>query len=491
LIDVLRVLIVDDEPPVIEGLAATIDREIPSYRVVGSAANGRQAIEKARELQPDVILLDVQMPGVDGIDALRTMREQGVQAIAILVTAYERFDVARRGYGLGVRDYLVKPVGPRTIREVLAKAESEIRQERERESHVVEMAEGKTRMLQTLERALLHLVLAGLPDSPAVPEMLSQLGLDGLTVVPVVIFVHRPPEAGISELAERLQYTVHGLVGVIATDRIVALAFHGKDSAAQVRERIERSLAFQSQSSHLKVQVADPVPLHQVAAVISHLSGSNRTAPHVRLHQLRGATVRAVRTGDILRAYSLFDEYVRLASRSGVVAEAVEALLVLAADAVNTHRGAAVDRALETILSYRKLSDTEGQVELARRHLAIWAQLDGTTQSLSSAVRAAVELVRNEFDRDLSIEGIAGRLQISPSHLSRTFSAQVGQPLSAYLADVRMQHASNLLRAQEHSVKEIATLCGYRDPNYFSRVFRAATGLSPSEYSKRRYSVET
>ena len=489
--DVIRVLIIDDEPPVIEGLAATIDREVPDCQVVGSAANGRHAIEKARELQPDVILLDVQMPGVDGIEALRTMREQGVKAIAILVTAYELFDVARRGYGLGVRDYLVKPVGPRTIREVLAKAASEIRQERARESHVVEMAEGKTRMLRTLERALLHLILAGLPDSPAVSEMLSQLGLDGLVVVPVVILARRPPEAGISELAERLHYTVHGLVGVIAADRIVALAFHGKDGAAQVRERIERSLAFQSRSSKLTVQVADPVPLHQVAAVISELSGSTSTAPDARLYQLRGAAVRAVRTGDTVRAHSLFDEYVHLASQNGIVAEAVEALLVLAADAANTHRGAVVDRALETILSYRKLSDTEGQVELARRHLAAWAQSDGITQSLSSVVRAAVELVRDEFAHDLSIDEIAGRLQVSPSHLSRTFSAEVGQPLSAYLADVRIQQASDLLQAHEHSVKEIAALCGYRDPNYFSRVFRAATGLSPSEYSQRRYGVET
>ena len=488
--DAIRVLLVDDEPPVIEGLAAAIERDLSGFTVCGSAGNGRQAIEMARALQPDIILLDVQMPGVDGIEALRTMREHGIQSLAILVTAYERFDVARRGYGLGVRDYLVKPIGPRTIREALTKAETEIRQERQRELHSVELAEDNTRMLRTLERALLHLILAGISDSIAVAEMLTHLGLDGTTVVPVI--VRGREGASLGELADRLRYTVHGLVGTLSANTIVALAFHGSESVDTVRDRIGHSLTFASDPSALEVLVGKPAEISDAAAAVEKLSGRTDGVPDARLVQTRAAVLRAVRTGDTDRAIAALHEYTRAAEEQSVLAEAVEALLVLGADAVSGVRGTVADHALEAVLECRRLQDRESRVELARRLIASWAQTLSQIDSLSPVVQAAVSLVRNEFADDISIDELAERLKVSASHLSRTFSAEVGQPLSAYITDVRIQHAFTLLDAGDHSVKEVAALCGYRDPNYFSRAFRAATGQSPSEYAQsRRINADT
>ncbi len=489
--DAIRVLIVDDEPPVIEGLHATIARELPGFSVVGSASNGREAIGKARTLQPDVLLLDVQMPGIDGIEALRTMREQGLRSIAILVTAYERFDVARRGYGLGVRDYLVKPVGPRTVREALGRAEIEIRAEREREAHVVEITEGNTRMLAIVERALLHLILAGAADASIVREMIVCLGLDGASVVPVLIH-HNKDAATAAELADRLHYAVHGLVGVVGPGRMLALAFYPRQTAHEVGERIRRSLAQSGAGADFRVEVGGVAPLGDIPAEVETLSKAVTLMPDAGLFRLRTKIVRAVRLADRSQAMATLDEYVSCATECGVVPEALEALLVAVADVTTSHRGAIVDRALETIVEARRLHDLESAVASARRHLNEWIDSVAATDSLSEIVRAAVRIVREEFAADLSIDNIADRLNVSPSHLSRTFSAEVGLPLSAYLADLRIQRAGDLLEAGALSVKEIAARCGFRDPNYFSRAFRGATGLTPSEFARsRRQSVES
>jgi len=91
-----RILVVDDEKPVIEGISHIVRRDLArEFEVVGSASSGRVAIEKAAVLSPDLVLMDVRMPGISGMDAIREMRKRGSTAYVILITAYERFDIAR------------------------------------------------------------------------------------------------------------------------------------------------------------------------------------------------------------------------------------------------------------------------------------------------------------------------------------------------------------------------------------------------------------
>lgn len=480
--DPVRILIVDDEPPVIEGIRASISRELSGFEVIGSASNGREAIERARMLQPDLILLDVQMPGIDGIEALRTMRQQGVRSLAILVTAYERFDVARRGYGLGVRDYLVKPVGPRSIRDALEHVAAEIREERERRSEVVAMAESGTRVLRIVERALLHLVLAGAGDSPVVHEILEYLRLDASLVVPVLVRTGSDAAESAS-IIERLHFAVHGPVGTIAPGSILCIGSVVGTSTGELEARIRRALG-DAGAAHLTL--GEAVPLADVREAVLELTDTDSLVPDARLFHLRTAIVRAVRVGDGPLATRAFDEYLEVAAAFGAASAALEALLVMLSDAVAHHRGAVADLALEAILESRRIGDVEVSAQAVRRQILSLIQSTSRADSLSRTVRQALEIVRAEFSRDLGIEEIAERLGVSASHLSRTFSTEVGQPLSIYLADLRIQRAGELLEQNELSIKEIAVRCGYRDPNYFSRAFRAATGQTPSEYARSR-----
>ncbi|HPE36463.1 MAG TPA: response regulator, partial [Spirochaetales bacterium] len=107
----MRVLVVDDEQPVVDGLCHLIGKdESGDFQVVGQARSGREAVDKARALSPDIMLLDVNMPGLSGLDAAREIRKRGDMPVFILVTAYERFDIALEAVQLGIVDYLLKPV---------------------------------------------------------------------------------------------------------------------------------------------------------------------------------------------------------------------------------------------------------------------------------------------------------------------------------------------------------------------------------------------
>ncbi|MGC9312044.1 MAG: response regulator, partial [Sediminispirochaetaceae bacterium] len=103
------VLIVDDERPVIDSITYMLQKNRPELQIAGTAASGREAIQKAEESKPDIILIDVKMPGIDGLDALREIKRRMPYVMPILTTAYERFDIAQTAFELGVQDYLLKP----------------------------------------------------------------------------------------------------------------------------------------------------------------------------------------------------------------------------------------------------------------------------------------------------------------------------------------------------------------------------------------------
>ncbi|MEI6389013.1 MAG: response regulator, partial [Spirochaetota bacterium] len=111
-----RVMVVDDERPVVEGIVLMVQRDLgEEFAVVGSASSGREALERFGDLAPDIVLMDVSMPGISGLEAIRELRRRSSNAAFILVTAYERFDIAREAVELGLGGYLLKPVSRETL----------------------------------------------------------------------------------------------------------------------------------------------------------------------------------------------------------------------------------------------------------------------------------------------------------------------------------------------------------------------------------------
>lgn len=102
-----RIMLVDDEPLILAGIASMLDWEQYDSRIVGKATNGQQALEKLEELCPDIIITDIKMPAMDGIEFMRKAREGGCQAQFILLTNLEEFSLAREAVRLGALDYLV------------------------------------------------------------------------------------------------------------------------------------------------------------------------------------------------------------------------------------------------------------------------------------------------------------------------------------------------------------------------------------------------
>ncbi len=125
----LKVLLVDDEPWVLRGLRGFFASMEDRYSVVGEAANGRDALAAAQEKEPDIVISDIRMPDMDGLEFVAALREQGMKAKVIMLSGYAEFEYARQALRLDVENYLLKPLDRRELREALEKIEAEMEKE--------------------------------------------------------------------------------------------------------------------------------------------------------------------------------------------------------------------------------------------------------------------------------------------------------------------------------------------------------------------------
>ena len=140
-IGMYRIMLADDEGIVIDSLQYIIERNFKEECSVESAKTGRNVIELAENFRPDIAIMDIQMPGINGIDAIREMKKVNSNTIFIIMSAYDKFDYAKEAINLGVLEYLNKPVDKDVIVETLKKAMAIIDQDREKRSNDLKIRE--------------------------------------------------------------------------------------------------------------------------------------------------------------------------------------------------------------------------------------------------------------------------------------------------------------------------------------------------------------
>ena len=125
-----RVIVADDEGYVRDLLVKNLTKISPDLEVVAVASNGREALQKALVMKPDIVITDIAMPFMDGLEFITCLQEAGIQSKTIIISGYDEFNYARRAISLGVKDYLLKPFLPKDLEQVLAKAVQELDSQR-------------------------------------------------------------------------------------------------------------------------------------------------------------------------------------------------------------------------------------------------------------------------------------------------------------------------------------------------------------------------
>ncbi|QKS46376.1 AraC family transcriptional regulator [Paenibacillus cellulosilyticus] len=452
-----RLLIADDEALEREGLEWIVRRAMPDAFQMIFAENGRRALELAEEHRPHIIFMDIHMPGIQGLDALRQIRDRMPDTKLVLVTAYDYFAYAQEAIAIGVKEYIVKPASREQITSLLQKLVQELDNEKQ----------ARSERLQLIDR-LFELE----------PIMENELAL--------MFMVDQVIGAEAEQLAEWIRFPLEGGFAVVAA--WPELPPESKDRRALFEEvrAFAKSLGQCLVSSIIDRHMAlfFPTPKESTASAPNAGTIGQRLAQwtadrlgqpasigvgvqHAGVEGLRRSYVEAVFASSCCGSgggLCLFAELQRsgpggsaapaaMNSSGGMNADLAEGSAVSADEATNAYVMSALRRSREM-----------------REHQTI------------SALDRARRYIESRFTEELSLEEVADHVHLNSFYLSKVFKQYVGETFIDYLTSLRIKRAKQLIEDDALSLKEICFEVGYKDPNYFSRVFKKVTGVTPSDY---------
>ncbi len=493
-----RVVIVDDEEPVLDSFSFILEKESENFCLCGKARSGTEAINVVSDTRPDLVFMDIQMPGIDGLEAVTQIRQRMPEVVFILATAYERFDIAQKAIPLGVFSYLVKPISRKAFVNELHRVKLHLDHTRQRTSLELQ----NIGFMQKTKEEIKNKLLAGLAWGNPTSEdwdlfsRLFALKTEHGMIRLVGICDDVPEdakEAIFSKLREKVQYKFN--------------SFHCSLAG--------RLLLFFPDDQNL--DTLDPW-LDEMAAGYAPIAiavGRGRTCHYSQL-----AT-------SVAEAYLPF---VDTAATSNRYAREKEEMQSICASLLRADFGRGLELLEDFSIRVFRIDPFEvAKAKMVSLFTLLWAELDGQMLSaagidlnppeaitrigsveewrtwLSDTLRLlqsvtvkpddrnlpphlskALALIHKNYNKPIQLTSVADECQISANYLCRLFSEHLGTSFVEYLTQHRIEQAIGLLRDKRLSIKETSGLVGFQDPNYFSRIFRRYVGLSPSDLVNRR-----
>jgi two-component system, response regulator YesN len=485
---VYSILIVDDEEPVLDSYTYLVQAVAEEFSVCGTARSGEQALAMAHQTRPDIVVMDIAMPGMDGLETIKELQRAFPETLYILSTAYERFDLAQRAIPLRVFAYLVKPVSRKRFLETLHQAGEHLDRREDDLTHRLEEVHTNVEILAREEREfLLRITWQGL-DEPTWRryQRMFKLTSDHGTVVTAVSAnpKHYQQIQHRLDLRFKTICTEHlGMLLIFVADRVEPhrLSALVQDSAPGVNTGIGSRRSYEE--FHISAREA-------MEAVRDMMPRTSR--PSHRLEQVGAIRKAIARTqpGDetcrICREYwsRVFAEY----SFDEGKALMVELFTLLVSDLISrTGAPDIADTLPDPATEIAAIESIEDWDAWAGRMVAEMVEKGAVRVDARrpQPLQQAIHYISANYEQPLQLSSLAEYCQVSPGYLSRLFSEHLDTTFNDYLNSVRLNAAEELLRENRRTIKEIAYATGYHDPNYFSRIFKKFRGLSPTTYQER------
>lgn len=537
----IKVFLCEDEFVVREGIKKNIDWAGNGYEFIGEASDGELALPLIRKLEPDIVITDIKMPFMDGLELSRIIRKELPFIEIVILSGYEEFDYAKQAISIGVAQYLTKPIsGDDLLRELDLLRDKIIKSKEERalkEQFRKEMEENDRRERSELFKSL----VSGDSSVPELLEKAQKLGMDlsAMWYNIILLFIksehHEIEEYSKSSVTvdERINEIAYEM-GCISFDRDLegrAILIMGDseekitDTQNDMISKIEDVL---SDYGHVRYSGG-------IGKAVNRLSRLNESFEDAgcalanRFFVTGSGFYRANRhTGEDRMTDASFDmsnidakridknnvtKFLKLGNLDEIPFYVEEFVGSVGSDAFNSYIFRqyiamdvffAVSAFVEELPPRKKTDaitevtkDSLENVESVKEYIsgiiesAIRCRDSIASNRYMEIVDEAVKYIEENFaDEDLSLNQLASHVNVSPNHLSTIFSQQTGHTFIKYLTEYRMNKAKELLKCTSMRSSEISEAVGYKDPHYFSYMFKKTVGMTPTNYRGGRESDE-
>lgn len=519
----ISVIIVDDERIIREGLKRLINNKCPDYFVVGEAADGAQALKLTQQLHPDLAIVDIRMPGLNGIDYMHLAAQEENPPSFIALTGYAEFEYARKLMGVGCEGYLLKPLKHAELIATLQR----IAQKHGRRLHSA-ASQPSSNASQVIDLLV--------EDGHATDQVLRQAGLEGLlgSYWLMVAAKDGPTKlsgdkkdnsaTGIAQLLKTvvLPSKLKGIFTPLANGTVAALLYAAGGGALSRSQVASAARCLREETRHFPTYTVSfglsgpwngpgsfPTAVEQCLEALTyrfydgygkiHFFDAQRLpAARPDINQYERALLTALDINDhgaaSLCLAHLLDRLVQDKVEKQDVVMVLSKLYVEIINALEKQEQHSLIKTLpeykhfETTLSSQTFyDDIRHEMELVIKHVF---QNQNESHSSSRAVRQAKRYVYAHMNQPVTLTDISRETGMNPSYFSMLFKKETGENFTNYVNRTKIEHAKLLLRQPACKVYQVCSQVGFDDAKYFAKLFRRLVGMTPSDYREGRSKEE-
>ena len=537
----IKVFLVEDEMVIRRGIKNSIDWEKEGYIFCGEASDGELAYPMIIKEKPDILITDIRMPFMDGLDLCKLVKKELPNIKILILSGYDEFDYAKEAIRLGVTEYLLTPISSGKLLEALNGVSESIRREKEDKDlvrkYMEEMRENTEHEKQKFFEQMIagNLSMADALETGKKYEMNLSAGMYNLLLFRFTLGKENrksgellgEAEYAIEKLTERLEYVfefqrgVEGWAFLLMADNEEQMSERVKELSkdleeimknystiayfggigqpvARLREleesfrEAERALAARFTMELNRIISVEDIRMAQNVDTLDDIEITSfgeiektRTMLEkflnngaedeidefvdVYINELPEENLKSV----LMRQYIIMDAYIVMMSFCEKI-EGIEG--EMQAQSEELKNSMKTIQTLEEIKNYIRM--------LLKKIIGVRDTISG--RRYSDIIEIAKDQIRKTYMSDeISLNTIAAEVGMSPSYFSSIFSKEMGKTFVEYLTEIRMDRAKELLMCSSMKTSEIGYEVGYKDPHYFSYIFKKTQNCTPKEFRAR------
>jgi two-component system response regulator YesN len=520
-----KVFFVEDEIVTREGIRDNVDWAAHGFEFCGEATDGEMALPLLRTARPDVLITDIKMPFMDGLQLSKIVRERMPWVKIVILSGHDEFEYAQQAINLGVTEYLLKPVTVQNLHQVLQKLAAQLEQERKEQENIRHLREQIEENRAILRERLLLKVMVGALSSTEAIEKGQLLGLDlsaryYLVVILKTELEDRSEQFDYDEY-QQVQRVVAGLVEDMPDvfllrkdweELVLLMKGNAPEFLEEERERLLERINQEVKRTRYRLTIGSGTPKKRIAELhqsfVEALVNIQRAA-----NEKNNRLINAVDKADLLKVDraavenflrrgakedfdSFFNTYIRPLGETALTSYLIKNYIfvdvVLATVKLVNDLGGDIDQVVPelesietTLASIKTIEQLREQVYRILTSTLAFRDRHTSSHYMGTIQQAKDYIERHYMEPEMSLNEVAAHVNLSPSHFSVIFSKEASQTFKEYLTELRIKKAKEYLRTTALRSADIAYQVGYSDPHYFSHVFRKVTGLSPNEFRNR------
>lgn len=535
--DLYKVMVVDDEDEIRLGIIKKINWEALGFKVIGDGENGKDALEKVEKLQPDIVLTDIKMPFMDGLELVEELGKVMPSTRVVIFSGADDFEYAHKAIKLNVVEYILKPINSIELTDILKRLKEKLDKEYEEKRNLETLYNHYIESLPVLREQFLVSAIEGRVTRDMWLTKCKKLGIDLVGNFYAVAIIQgeasgkdkrgqeviRPSEdhlipISVKNTVDETMCNYCNFVSFVYSDCVIVLgAFKDKKEIMKFIQGINEIC-----TSYEKIMgIGLSAGVGRCYEEPTSIRFSYRAAESALDYKLIIGGGKAIYIEDVepeSRVQLQFDEQQETAMLNAIKVSSEDNIKKVLREVIGSFEDLVLPfnqyriYLMEITTSILKLVQTYNlnMDEIFGDNFNCYSYLDSFNSlediknwfidvalkvnklikkerinSSKILVEKAKDYVKKNYnDNDMSVEKLCSQLHVSPAYFSTIFKKEMDMNFVNYLTEVRLEEAVKLLNTTDDKTYVVATKVGYAEPNYFSYVFKRKFGVSPSRYRK-------